>query len=70
MPERGLHDPQVPGPLAEPRRERVPQAVHGDRPLDPGRLEQRSEPVMRLAAPTTGQSHVHSIAVEVGLPAA
>jgi hypothetical protein len=48
MPQRRLHDPQVPGPLPEPRGEGVPQAVDRDRRGVPAPLSKRPEAVLAL----------------------
>jgi hypothetical protein len=48
MPERRLHDLQVARPPMKLCRESMPQAVYGDRPVDPREVEHESESVLGL----------------------
>ena len=49
VPERRLHDAQVPRALPQPRREGMPQRVHGEWSVDAGGGEHGFEPVLSLA---------------------
>ena len=56
VPQRRLHDAEISGPLAQPRREGMPQRVHRHRAHDPEVYARASDADVRRALTPQGRT--------------